>query len=506
MGPGTSSTELEIPAERPRRRLENVLAARPRRSRGLLFGALAFVALAGIGAAYLFISVERPVTVDVVAVASGPVERTVVSVAAGRVAARHRARVAAPFVGRVVALPVAKGARVEKDQVIVELDATKARAKLDEARGALEGATAALAEGEAALDEARSALAGAGSAVEAAKAAHAMACDTQGAAVAAAVATAARLESARGDLARYRELEKSAIVAAEVVEHAAREVESREAELKANQARAASEESRVRSLVAELEGARSRVAAATARVSSAEAQLKIRRARVAETRGRESEAQAIVDDHTIRAPFAGVLSDLWVELGEVTAQRPAVIAKATSESGGSRLFEVLDPSDLYVTAPIDEADVARVAVGAKVRVTIESSHGEPLLGTVTRIAPYVLDVEDQNRTVEVEVSLPKIGGREALPGASAEIEVLVEQKSSVPRLPTNVLINGRRVLVLETDPSGVTRAVERAVEVPIESWRFAEVSLALGTKVVAPATSGRVRSGQRVVVRHELAP
>jgi hypothetical protein len=62
------------------------------------------------------------------------------------------------------------------------------------------------------------------------------------------------------------------------------------------------------------------------------------------------------------------------------------------------------------------------------------------------------------------------------------------------------------VLVLETDPSGVTRAVERAVEVPIESWRFAEVSLALGTKVVAPATSGRVRSGQRVVVRHELAP
>ena len=124
MGPGTSSTELEIPAERPRRRLENVLAARPRRSRGLLFGALAFVALAGIGAAYLFISVERPVTVDVVAVASGPVERTVVSVAAGRVAARHRARVAAPFVGRVVALPVAKGARVEKDQVVVELDAT----------------------------------------------------------------------------------------------------------------------------------------------------------------------------------------------------------------------------------------------------------------------------------------------------------------------------------------------------------------------------------------------
>src|SRR5947209_3325724 len=69
------------------------------------------VALLGAGVVLMtaFVQMERPIAVDVIEVARGEVERTVASVAAGRVTARHRARVAADVIGRVNAVYARKG-------------------------------------------------------------------------------------------------------------------------------------------------------------------------------------------------------------------------------------------------------------------------------------------------------------------------------------------------------------------------------------------------------------
>ena len=91
------------------------------------------------------------------------------------------------------------------------------------------------------------------------------------------------------------------------------------------------------------------------------------------------------------------------------------------------LFDLIDPSSLYISAPMDEVDTSRLSTGQPVRVTIDSHPGKSLRGRVARIAPYVLDLEQQNRTIEVEVELDdQEFSRTLLPGTSADVEVIMD--------------------------------------------------------------------------------
>src|SRR5947209_4029467 len=100
---------LPAPAPAPlpsRMSLEEALSAHtPSLARRILPWAAVVVLLgAGVVSMTAFVQMERPIGVDVIEVARGDVERTVASVAAGRVTARHRARVAADVIGRVSAV------------------------------------------------------------------------------------------------------------------------------------------------------------------------------------------------------------------------------------------------------------------------------------------------------------------------------------------------------------------------------------------------------------------
>lgn len=385
------------------------------------FSVLSLLA-AGGAAAFYYSSIERPLAVDVVEVQPGEVERTVASVAAGRVASRRRARVTADVIGRVTAIHARKGERVEKDQVLVELDPSDAQAQLDVARYSRDAALAA-------IEEARS-----------------------------------RLEWSRADLKRKTDL-GSGVIRPDEQEHAASEVNALEAEIASLRSHAAESEARIKS------------------------------------------SESFLWKQVIRAPFAGVISELWVEVGEVTTTMGLPSSKG--DSGGGRMFEIIDMDALYVTAPIDEVDLARVTTGLAARVTLDPYPHEPFLGTVTRIAPYVLDVEEQNRTVEIEVSIPADWtARHLKPGTSADVEVIVERKESVNRLPSHLLVDGKRALVVEPGAKpGELRIKEREVETGIENWRFAEVKVPVGTLVVASAAENvRPKAGQLVTIRKKLDP
>jgi HlyD family secretion protein len=410
----------------PPQRLEDALAAHtPSFLRRLLPWTvlLSFVA-GGVAAVAAFATIERPIAVDVIEVGPGEVERTVASVAAGRVAARHRAKIAASVMARVTRVLAKKGEPVERDQVVVELDGAEAAASLEMARCSADAIASSISE------------------------------------------TDMRLAQARNELARRKKL-GPAVVSPELLERAAMET------------------------------------------SAFEAQVATLRAHAAEAEAHVKTSQTLLDKHLIRAPFAGVISDMWVEVGEVTTTVPGMTSMKSSGSDGSKLFEVIDPDDLYITAPIDEVDLARVKVGQNARVALDPYPKEPFLGVVTRIAPYVLDVEEQNRTVEIEISIPAAWKDRALkPGTSADVEVIVEKKEGVPRLPAHLLIDGKRTLTIEqTAGDGGLRVVEREVEVGIESWRYAEVKgLAVGTRVVTGAAGDvRVKPGQLVTIRSSVA-
>jgi HlyD family secretion protein len=159
---------------------------------------------------------------------------------------------------------------------------------------------------------------------------------------------------------------------------------------------------------------------------------------------------------------------------------------------------MLDPTTLYVAAPIDEMDAERVKLGQEVRLSVDSRRGEHFPGRLVRVAPYVQDVLEQNRTVEVEAEFTDLRVADSLlPGTSADVEVIVSRRQDVAQIPTGAIAQGETVLVVDG-----SRLVERRVKPGLRNWRTTEIldGLAEGERVVVVRDSPDIKAGARVVV------
>jgi len=199
-------------------------------------------------------------------------------------------------------------------------------------------------------------------------------------------------------------------------------------------------------------------------------------------------AQAQLALTEVRAPFSGVLADSSTEVGEwITPAPPGVPIPP--------VLDLLDPSSIYVSGPIDEVDAERVKVGQEVRLTIDSRPGESFPGRLVRVAPFVLDVLEQNRTVEVEAEFADPAVTAAVfPGTSADVEIVLSRRDDTLRVPASAVGEGGKVLVLA---DGVLS--ERTVETGLRNWRSVEVREGLrdGEFVVTARTSTAIKAGAR---------
>jgi RND family efflux transporter MFP subunit len=138
--------KIERPAEQP-----------PRRAGW--WGAAAFVLVAAIGGA-LYAFLPRAVTIQVAVAepvadaALGALGPSSILDASGYVVARRQATVSAKITGKVVAVGIEEGQRVERDEIIARLDDTNAIAGVAQARAELEQARANLVAAEVALENA----------------------------------------------------------------------------------------------------------------------------------------------------------------------------------------------------------------------------------------------------------------------------------------------------------------------------------------------------------------
>jgi len=193
----------------------------------------------------------------------------------------------------------------------------------------------------------------------------------------------------------------------------------------------------------------------------------------------------------LRAPFAGVVAEVNGEIGEYLTPSPPGIPTLPA-------VDLIDDSCIYISAPIDEVDAAQLKLGMTGRITLDAYRGKHFTGKVRRIAPYVLAVEKQARTVEVEVdfSVPGDAGR-LLVGYSADIEVVVTGRDGAVRIPTPALMPGNRVLVL--GDGGILE--ERKIETGLSNWEFTEAKAGLvpGERVVTSLEREGVKAGARAV-------
>ena len=227
----------------------------------------------------------------------------------------------------------------------------------------------------------------------------------------------------------------------------------------------------------------SRVSAAACRAASAKEQV---------SRDQVALARTNLDRTILTAPFAGVVAEINGEPGEIVTPSPIGIATPPA-------IDLFDPDCLFAAAPIDEVDAPAVRVSMPARITLDAFPKRSFSGKVRNIAPYVLDIEKQARTVEVEVYFDRPEEIEnLLPGYSADVEIILEKRENVLRIPSEALLEGNRVLV----PGADNLLEERNIEVGLSNWQYTEVSggLQAGERIATSINRAGVEAGALVTV------
>jgi HlyD family secretion protein len=161
---------------------------------------------------------------------------------------------------------------------------------------------------------------------------------------------------------------------------------------------------------------------------SAEAQLKANRAAVTQAVAAVNQAQVDLDHTIIRSPIDGIVVGRSVDVGQTVAaslQAPTLFTIAQ------------DLRNMQVDTNVDEADVGRVTVGQTATFTVDSFPGRTFTGTVVQIRKAPLVVQNVV-TYDVVVSARNADQR-LLPGMTANVRIVIEQKEGVLQVPNAAL-------------------------------------------------------------------
>ena len=200
-------------------------------------------------------------------------------------------------------------------------------------------------------------------------------------------------------------------------------------------------------------------------------------------------AQAGLERTIISAPFSGVIAHISGELGEFTTPSPPGIPTPPT-------IDLIDDRCLYVTAPMDEVDAPKIRVGQEARITLDAMPDKIFPGRIRRIASYVTEIEKQARTVDIEVDFLQTPADVLLVGYSADVEVILQRKDDVLRVPTQAIRQNNKVWVVDSH----NRLVEQPVETGLSNWSFTEVrsGLKAGDQVLIAFDKDGIKAGAAV--------
>ena len=373
-----------------------------------------FALLAGAGWLIWLKSKEQAVDVSVTAVEKGVVEATVANTRAGTVEACRRARLSPSLGGQISALPFPEGAKVNKDNILMELWSKDAQADIILAA---EQIVAAQKDQEVVCEQAA--------------------------------------EAAR-QAARIRQLAKTRTVSAADADEA-----------KANQQ------------IAQL------------RCDASENQVSVARSRL-----------RLVETHlektVLRAPFDGVIAKINGELNEYVTPSPPGIQTTP-------VIDLIEPGCFKMSAPIDEVDAAKISVGLPARITLDAWRDRAFDGTVKRIGDYIVDLEKQARTVEVELEFANQTDLIDLRvGYSADVDIIIESNVDALRIPSEALLDSENVLRFDESSQ---RLQQVTIKQGIGNWRYVEVldGLSEGDQVVTSLGVEGVEDGALATVKPPAA-
>jgi HlyD family secretion protein len=204
-------------------------------------------------------------------------------------------------------------------------------------------------------------------------------------------------------------------------------------------------------------------------------------------------ARAMLEKTILTAPFDGIVAEVNGEVGEYATPSPPGIPTLPA-------IDLINMGSLYVAAPIDEIDASEIKPGMETRITLDAFAKKIFKGKVRSISPYVLELAKQARTVEIEADfLDPVNESNLLVGYSADVEIVIDSRKDVMRIPTESVVEGGYVYVFHPDDNHIER---RQIKTGLSNWRFTQVisGLTNGEKVVTTIDREGLADGVKAII------
>ena len=227
--------------------------------------------------------------------------------------------------------------------------------------------------------------------------------------------------------------------------------------------------------------------AAASQVDAGQAALEAAQSQLAAARAKLAHDQSLFDYSKITAPFSGVVTERYANLG-------TLMQAGTGSSTQAMPLVKLSQDDLFrLVIPVPESYVSYIRIGDPVSVRVPAMN-RTFPGKVSR---FSVDVRSDTRTMHTEVDVPN-PQRILLPGLYAEANLRFDQKVNIPAIPVQALNHeGEKTSVFVVGANGTIE--ERQVQVGIQTSSDAEIlsGLSEGDQVVVSDRAG-LKPGEKV--------
>jgi RND family efflux transporter MFP subunit len=237
----------------------------------------------------------------------------------------------------------------------------------------------------------------------------------------------------------------------------------------------------------EVDDAQGKDLAAASQVDAGQAALEASQSQLGAFKAKLAHDQTLFDYSKITAPFAGVVTERYANLG-------TLVQAGTGSSTQAMPIVRLSEDDLFrLVIPVPESYVQYIHIGDPVDVRVPSLN-QTFPGQVAR---FSVDVREDTRTMhtEVDVQNPK---HVLVPGLYADAELVFDQAVDVLTVPVQALNReGNETTVLVVNQSGVLE--DRTVRLGLRTADFAEILSGLkeGAEVVVSDRSA-LKAGEPV--------
>jgi RND family efflux transporter MFP subunit len=237
----------------------------------------------------------------------------------------------------------------------------------------------------------------------------------------------------------------------------------------------------------EVDDSQGRALESASQVDAAQSNLQSAESQLAAAQAKREHDQVLFDYSKITAPFAGVVTQRYANLG-------TLIQAGTNSSTQAMPLVKLSQDDLFrLVIPVPESYVQYIHVGDPVSVGVPSLN-RTFPGKVAR---FSVDVREDTRTMHTEVDVANLN-HVLLPGMYAQATIKLEQRGNVISLPLQALNQANnQTTVYVVDASH--KIENRPVVLGIQTDTDAEVLSGLkdGEMVVVSDRSG-LKAGEEV--------